>query len=74
MSTQELRNKILEMAECHEKSYNPATGKYSLSLYDMSVGDEWSFPVYLLLDSWWNDAIAWAKGEYDENPTEKRTT
>ena len=58
--TQELADKIKDMANRNQGGgYTPAAG-YAKPLVDMSDEDELSYPAYLLLTYCWNDALDWA--------------
>lgn len=50
MSARELALEIKRMAMEYE---DPQKLAYS-------AHNEWSFPAYLMLDGWWNDALNWA--------------
>ena len=64
-----LKECILEVVKVHEQSWNAADRKYGLDIGNAAkqVCREFWYPIYLLLESDWNDILEWANAPGDED-------
>lgn len=58
-----LAKAVIDMAKRHNDSYDKEKCINLIDFHDMAYENEYSFPAYLMLIGWWNDALDWA-----ENP------